>query len=91
MDGYMSAWEYVVRAGEGITPVPFVYIAHKTLKPGLNKYRAPGHHGDRKFYMIAPNICGSAVYSFVVSAGWQQTINAFSPAEVQFNIAEREQ
>jgi hypothetical protein len=27
----------------------------------------------------------------VVSAGWQLTINAFSPAEVQFDIAEREQ
>jgi hypothetical protein len=26
-----------------------------------------------------------------VSAGWQLTINAFSPAEVQFDIAEREQ
>ena len=27
----------------------------------------------------------------VVSAGWQLTISAFSPAEVQFDIAEREQ
>jgi len=29
--------------------------------------------------------------SVVVSAGWQQTINAFSHAEVQFDIVEREQ
>jgi len=34
-------------------------------KPGVNKYRAPGHHGDRNFYTIEPNICGSAVCSLL--------------------------
>ena len=27
----------------------------------------------------------------VLSAGWQLAINAFSPKQVQFNVAEREQ
>jgi hypothetical protein len=65
MKGYMSAWEYFVRIGEGITSAPVCLYRTQEFKPGVNKYPAPGHHGDRNFYMIAPNICGSAVYSLL--------------------------